>query len=163
MEKEYKAKVTDKDDKLIMRIFSDYENKRIVESISKIILKLVKKEDQTKQSVFNIDSARGNFATKIEDFWHNDKNGLQLKKYTLEMVIKYMVSLLDDFRLKLVKIRNENIKKPNLERSDYLMKYQSILLEVYSYLNNSITHKKIILHMCPELRIEQQLLNSLEK
>ncbi len=161
LELEYKAKINDKDDKLIMRIFNDYENKRIVESLSKIILKIVKKEDQNIQSVFNIDSARGNYATKIEDYWFNDKSGLQLKKYTLEMVIKYMINVLDKFRLNLVKIRDSNIKNPSIEKSDYIMKYQSLLLELNAYLNNSNTHKKIILHMCPELRMNQKLLDSI--
>jgi hypothetical protein len=163
LELEYKAKFNDKEDKLIMRIFGDYENKKLVESLSKIILKLVKKEDQKLQSVFNIDSARGNYATKIEDCWFNDKSGLQLKKYTLEMVIKYMVNVLDKFRLKLVEVRKQNIKKPTIDKSDYLMKYQCLLLEVNAFLNNTNTHKKIILHMCPELRIDQKLLESIEQ
>ncbi len=162
LELEYKAKLNDKEDKLIMRIFSDYENKKLVESLSKIILKLVKKEDKKLQSVFNIDSARGNYATKIEDCWFNDKSGLQLKKYTLEMVIKYMVNVLEKFRLKLVEVRKENIKNPSIDKSDFLMKYQCILLEVNSYLTNTNTHKKIILYMCPELRIDQKLLESIE-
>jgi hypothetical protein len=125
-----------------MRIFSDYENKKLVKSISDIILKIVKKENQNNQSVFNIDSSRGNYATKIENCWFNDKSGLQLKKYTLEMVIKYMINVLDKFRLKLVKIRDANIKKSTREQSDFIMKYQSILLEVNAFLTNSNTHKK---------------------
>ena len=76
--KEYKAKITDKDGKLFMRIFSDYDNKKLIKTMSDLILKFVKKEDQKTQAVFNIDSARGNYATNIEEFWHNDKNGLQL-------------------------------------------------------------------------------------
>ncbi len=163
LEKEYNCKMTDKDDKLIMRIFNDYENKKIVKSISNLIIKFVKKEDQRLQSVFNIDASRGNYATKIEDCWFNDKSGLQLKKYTLEMVINYMRNVLDKFRIKLVKIRAENIKKPTIDKSDYLMKYQSLLLELNAYLSDSNTHKKIILYMCPELRIEQKILESLTK
>ncbi len=163
LEKEYNCKMTDKDDKLIMRIFNDYENKKIVKSISNLIIKFVKKEDQRLQSVFNIDASRGNYATKIEDCWFNDKSGLQLKKYTLEMVINYMRNVLDKFRIKLVKIRAENIKKPTMDKSDYLMKYQSLLLELNAYLSDSNTHKKIILYMCPELRIEQKILESLTK
>ena len=145
-----------------MRIFSDYENKKLVKSISDIILKIVKKKDKKTQSVFNIDSARGNYATKIEDCWFNDKSGLQLKKYTLEMVIKYMLNVLDKFRLKLGEVRKENIKSSSIDKSDFLMKYQSILLEVIAFLTNSNTHKKIILHMCPELRMDQKLLDSIE-
>jgi hypothetical protein len=162
LELEYKAKINDKENKLIMRIFSDYENKKLVESLSKIILKLVKKEDKKLQSVFNIDSARGNYATKIEDCWFNDKSGLQLKKYTLEMVIKYMVNVLEKFRLKLVEVRKENIKNPTIDKSDFLMKYQCILLEVNAYLTNTNTHKKIILQLCPELRMDQKLLEAIE-
>ncbi len=162
LEQEYKAKIDDPENKLFMRIFSDYENKILIKSISDIILKIVKKEDKKNQSVFNIDSARGNYATKIEDCWFNDKSGLQLKKYTLEMVIKYMINVLDKFRLKLVKIRDDNMKKSSREKSDFIMKYQSILLEVIAYLTNSNTHKKIILHMCPELRMDQKLLESIE-
>jgi hypothetical protein len=130
-----------------MRIFSDYDNKILIKTLSDIILKIVKNEDQKLQSVFNIDSSRGNFATKIEDCWFNDKSGLQLKKYTLEMVIKYMINVLDKFRLHLVEVRNQNMKKSTREQSDFLMKYQSILLEVNAYLTNTNIHKKIILHI----------------
>ncbi len=163
LEQEYKCKLSDPNNKLIMRIFNDYENKKLIKSLSDIILKIVKKEDKKSQSVFNIDASRGNYATKIEDCWFNDKSGLQLKKYTLEMVIKYMVNVLDKFRLKLVEIRKQNIKKPTIDKSDFLMKYQSLLLELNAYLTNSNTHKKIILHMCPELRMDQKMLESIEK
>ena len=163
LEAEYKTKINNKEDKLFMRIFSDYENKKLVKSLSDIILKLVKKEDKKTQSVFNIDSARGNYATKIEDCWFNDKSGLQLKKYTLEMVIKYMINVLDKFRLKLVEVIKENINNPTIDKSDFIMKNQSLLLEVIAFLTNSNTHKKIILHMCPELRMDQKLLDSIEQ
>ena len=162
LEQEYNCKLNEPNNKLVMRIFSDYENKKLIESLSKIILKIVKKEDKKTQSVFNIDSARGNYATKIEDCWHNDKSGLQLKKYTLEMIIKYMINVLEKFRLKLVEVRKENIKNPTIDKSDYLMNNQTILLEVVAFLTNSNTHKKIILHMCPELRMDQKLLESIE-
>ncbi len=122
LEQEYKATIDDPENKLFMRIFNDYENKKLVKSLSDIILKIVKKENQKTQSVFNIDSARGNYATKIEDCWFNDKSGLQLKKYTLEMVIKYMINVLDKFRLKLVEVRKENMKKSSREQSDFIMK-----------------------------------------
>jgi hypothetical protein len=161
LESEYKCKLDDPNNKLFMRIFNDYENKRLIETLSNLILKVIKKEDQKLQSVFNIDSSRGNYATKIEDYWLNDKSGLQLKKYTLEMVIKYMLNILDKFRLTLVGIRKENIKKPCIEKSDFLMKYSTLLLELNSFLLNTNTHKKVILFMCPELRLDQKLLETI--
>ena len=161
LEKEYKAKITDKDGKLFIRIFSDYDNKKLIKTMSDLILKFVKKEDQKIQPVFNIDSARGNFATKIEDFWHNDKNGLQLKKYTLDVIIGYMVKVLDIFRQRLTNMHKENKINKDILITDYLMKNQSVLFEVTAYLTNSNTHKKIMIKMCPELRMEQKLLDAI--
>ncbi len=162
LELEYKAKITNKDDRLFMRIFNDYENKKIIKTLSDLILKFVKKNDQKTQSVFNIDSARGNYATKIEDFWHNDKNGLQLKKYTLDVIIGYMMKVMDVFRQRLSNMHAENKTKRDISVTDYIMKYQAVLFEVNAYLTNSNTHKKIILHMCPELRMDQHLLETLD-
>jgi hypothetical protein len=159
LELEYYRKIDDNNNSLFMRLFSDYENKKLIKTLSNLILKFVKKEDQKSQSVFNIDSARGNYATKIEDIWHNDKSGVQLKKYTLDMVIKYLLNVLDIFRQRLeIMIKKKN--KTSEER-DYVMKYQDIFIDVRSYLMNTNTHKKVILYLCPELRLDNNLLKTL--
>ena len=163
LEEEYNAKIHDGTDKLFMRIFSDYEKKKLVKTLSDLILKFVKKDNQKFQSVFNVDSARSNFATKIDDFWLNDKKGIQLRKFTIDKVVSYMIDVLDVFRLRLVRIRNENIKNPTSNRSDYIMKYQMILLEVVSFLTNSNTHTKIIMQLSPNLRCDEQLLQLCEQ
>ena len=161
LELEYNTQIMDKDSKLFMRIFSDYENKKLIKRLADLIIKFVKKEDQKLQPVFNIDSARGNYATKIEDFWHNDKSGLQLKKYTLDVIIDYMIKVMDIFRKKLILMCTENKTKKDIYVTDYIMKYQGLLLEVNSFLTNSNTHKKVILYMCPELRLEQDMIDSI--
>jgi hypothetical protein len=158
LEEEYNLKLDDKDNKLFMRIFSDFEKKKLIHSMSKVILRYLKKEDQKSQSVFNIDSSRGNYATKIQDIWHNDKKGLQLKKYTIDMMMKYMLNVMDIYRLKLVDMYNENKTKKNISVTDYIMEKQGMLLEVNSFLTNPNTHKKIILNMCSELRLEEKYL-----
>jgi hypothetical protein len=156
LELEYNRKINDRENGLFLRIFSDFERNKLIHTISKLILKFIKKKDQTSQSVFNIDSSRGNYATKIEKIWHNDKSGLQLKTYTLDMVIKYMLNVLEIFRQRLeILIKNRN--KTNDER-DYVMKYQDLFLDVRAFLTNSNIHKKIILYMCPELRIDEKML-----
>jgi hypothetical protein len=161
LELEYKATIADKDDKLFMRIFMDFEKKKLVKTLSDLILKFVKKEDQKLQPVFNIDSARGNYATKIQDFWHNDKSGLQLKKYTLDMIIKYMINVMDIYRQKLCNMYTQNKIDKSGYVTDYIMKNQSLLLEVNAFLTNSNTHKKVILFMCPELRLDNEMLESI--
>jgi hypothetical protein len=161
LEAEYDRKINDKENKLFMRIFSDYENKKLIKTLSDLILKFVKKEDQKIQSVFNIDSARGNYATKIENYWLNDKSGLQLKKYTLDVVITYMLKVMDIFRQNLMKMCTENKIKRDIYVTDYIMKYQCLLLEVNAFLTNSNTHKKVILFLCPELRLDQDMIESI--
>ena len=158
LEDEYNAKINDGSDKLFMRIFSDYEKKKLVKTLSDLILKFVKKDQQKFQSVFNIDSARLNFATKIDDFWLNDKKGIQLRKFTIDKVVNFMIDVLEVFRLRLVKMRTENIKKSTVERSDYLMTYQKLLFEVANFLNHPSTHTKIITELSPNLRCDEQLL-----
>ena len=96
--------------------------------------------------MFNIDSARGNFATKIEDLWLNDKSGLQLKKYTLDVVVEYFLKVLDIFGERLSNMFKE--KKKTISTMDYIMSNQSILYEVRSFLTNSNTHKKVISMLC---------------
>ena len=158
LEEEYDAKINDGTDKLFMRIFSDYNKKKLVKTLSDLILKFVKKDQQKFQSVFNIDSARSNFATKIDDFWLNDKKGLQLRKFTVDKVVHFMIDVLEVFRLQLVEIRKENIKNPTPQRNDYLMENQTLLLEVVSFLTNSNTHTKIITQLSPNLRCDEQML-----
>ena len=160
LEEEYNAKINDGSDKLFMRIFTDYEKKKLVKTLSDLILKFVKKDDQKFQSVFNIDSARFNFATKIDDFWMNDKKGIKLRKFTIDKVVNFMIDVLEVFRLRLVRMRKENIIKSTIERSDYLMTNQKLLFEVVNFLNHPSTHTKIITELSPNLRYEydEQLL-----
>jgi hypothetical protein len=162
LELEYKAKINDKEDKLFMRIFNDYEKKKLVKTLGDLILKFVKKEDQKIQPVFNIDSARGNYATKIEDCWFNDKNGLQLKKYTLDVIVGFMCNVMNIYRQKLIMMYENNKKQKNASVIDYIMKYQSLLIDVNAFLTNSNVHKKIIIYMCPELRIDDKMLEMIK-
>ena len=161
LEEEYKRKISDTNDEIFIRIFNDYKNNKLIKTLADLILKFVKKEDQKTQSVFNIDSARGNFATKIEDLWFNDKSGLQLKKHTLDVIVEYFLKVLDVFGERLSKMFKE--KKKTISTMDYIMLNQSILYEVRSFLTNSNTHKKVIYMLCPELRLDQKFLEAIEE
>jgi hypothetical protein len=157
-EEEYNLKIDDKDNKLFMRIFSDFKKRKLITSLCNVIVRIIKNEDQKKQSVFNIDASRGNFATKIQDIWHNDKKGLQLKKYTVDVITKFMINIMDIYRERLIEMYNENKIKKNTSVSDYIMEYQGLLFDINSFLTNPNTQKKIILQLCPELRFDENLL-----
>jgi hypothetical protein len=156
-EEEYNLKLDDKDNKLFMRIFSDFKKRKLIQSLCNVIVRIIKKEDHKKQSVFNIDASRGNYATKIQDIWHNDKKGLQLKKYTIDVVTKYMLNIMDIYRERLVEMYNENKIKKNISVTDYIMEYQGLLFDINSFLTSPNTHKRIILQLCPELRFDENL------
>jgi len=157
-EEEYNLKLDDTDNRLFMRIFSDFKKRKLIQSMCNVIVRIIKKEDQKQQSVFNIDASRGNYATKIQDIWHNDKKGLQLKKYTIDVVTKYMLNIMDIYRARLVEMYNENKIKKNINVTDYIMEYQGLLFDINSFLTNPNTHKRIILQLCPELRFEEKYL-----
>ena len=161
LEKEYKRKINNPSNELFKRIFSDYTNKKLIKTLCDLILKFVKKDNQETQSVFNIDSSRGNFATKIEDLWFNDKSGLQLKKYTLDMIIKFMLNVLDVYGQRLEKMIKQ--KNKTRETMDYIMVNQNLFLEVRSFLTNSNTHKKVMIMLCPELRIDPKMIKEIEE
>ena len=150
----YNKKISDSSNSLFMEIFNDYNNKTLIKTLSDLILKFIKKEDQKNQSVFILDSARSNYAIRIENIWLNDKGGSQFKKYTLDMVIKYMLNILDIYRLRL----EDMIKKKNktqMER-DYVTSYQNMYVELKSYLMNTNTHKRVISCISPELKMNDK-------
>ena len=157
-EEEYNLKLDDKENKIFMRIFSDFKKRKLIGSLCNVIVRIIKKEDIKQQSVFNIDASRGNFATKIQDIWHNDKKGLQLKKYTIDVITKYMLNIMDIYRMKLLDMYNENKIKKDINVTDFIMEKQGMLLDVNAFLTNPNTHKRIILNMCPELRMDDKML-----
>jgi hypothetical protein len=157
-EEEFNLKLDDKDNKIFMRIFSDFKKRKLITSLCNVIVRIIKNEDKKKQSVFNIDASRGNYATKIQDIWHNDKKGLQLKKYTIDVVTKFMINIMDIYRERLVDMYNENKIKKNVSVSDYIMEYQGLLFDINSFLTSPNTHKKIIIQLCPELKFDENLL-----
>ena len=155
---EYKCKLDENDDSLFMKIFRDYEKKRLAKTMADIIVRIIIKDDKNKQSVFNIDFARGNFATKAETHWMNDKKGVELKKFTLTKVVEYMINVLDIFRKQLCKISENNKTKRDTKLMDYFMLNQKRMYEVSSFITNPTTHTKIMMLLCPELRFDEQFL-----
>jgi hypothetical protein len=58
---------------------------------------------------------------------------------------------------------NENKIKKDINVTDYIMEKQGLLLDVNAFLTNPNTHKKIVLNMCSELRMDDLLLESLQE
>jgi hypothetical protein len=140
-----------------MKIFRDYEKKHLAKTIADIILHIIIKDDKSKQSVFNIDFARGNFATKSDTHWMNDKKGVELKKFTLSKIVEYMINILEIFRKQLCKLCENNKTKRDTKLMDYFMLNQKRMYEVSSFITNPTTHTRIMMLLCPDLRFDEML------
>ena len=155
---EYKCKLDANDDALFMKIFRDYEKKHLAKTIADIILRIIIKDNKHLQPVFNIDFARGNFATKSETHWLNDKKGVELKRLTLTKVVEYMINVLDIFRKQLCKINEKNKVRLDMDLMDYFVLNQKRMYEVSSFITDPTTHTKIMMLLCPELRFDETFL-----
>ncbi len=160
LELEYKSKLITKDCKLQQLIISDFKNKRLNDTIARLILKFVKKDDLKLQSVFNTDSTRFNYATKLEQAWLTDKLGLKLRDIILTPVIEYIIDSLQPLREEVEKQLLINKKKPNLERSDFIMNNSHFLMEVNYSLVKKRTHDQILFIISPQLHLESQNLEN---
>ena len=161
LELEYKSKLITKDCKLQQLIISDFKNKRLIDTIAKLILIFVKKDDLKLQSIFNTDSSRCNYATKLEKAWLSDKLGLKLRDIIITPVIEYIIDSLQPLREEVEKQLILNKKTPNGDRSDFIMNNSHYIMEVNYSLVKKRTHDQILYKISPQLQLEE-LNNNLE-
>ena len=94
--------ITEKDyketSKLEEKILYYYSKNKLAESLIQILLPILKKDDPTKQSVFNTDSTRNNFATKYEDEWKPDKAGIYLNKQIIKPFCNIIIEIITLYR-----------------------------------------------------------------
>jgi DNA repair exonuclease SbcCD ATPase subunit len=157
LELEYECKINEKECKLQLLIIKDYKNKRLIDTICKIILKFIKKEELSLQSIFNTDCSRGNYATKLETTWLNDKFGMKFRDIILSPIIEYIINALEPLRNKIVKLSELNRKSPSMDKSDFIMENSNSLLELNCMLVKKKTYEQIIYKLSPQLQLEFNL------
>ncbi len=158
LEKHYKTKINTEDCKLQTKMVNDFNNKKLIDVILKLILKFIKNNNLTLQSVFNTDSTRSNYATKLNKSWYNDKLGLQLKNIILIPVIQYLLTALEYLNTKLVVETNANYKCSSIARIEFIVKYTEGFLKTKNFLNDKKTHDEIIFKLAPHLRFDKEYL-----
>jgi hypothetical protein len=158
LELEYDSKIDDEKFILQHKIISDFKHKRLFDTVAKLILKFVKKDDLKFQSVFNTDISRCTYATKIEKAWLNDKLGLKLREIILIPAIEYIIDSLQPLREEVEKQLFINKKNPSVERSDFIMNNSHYLMEVNYTLVKKRTHDQILYKISPLLHLDTQFL-----
>ena len=158
LELEYKCKINDKNYKLQQLIISDFKNKRLIDTVSRLMLKFVKKDDLKLQSVFNTDVSRCNYATKMEKAWLHDKFGLKLREIILTPIIEYVIDSLQPLREEVERQLVINKKTPSMERSDFIMNNSHFLMEVNYNLVKKRTHDQILYKIAPQLHLDTKFM-----
>lgn len=84
------------------KLISEYRHKTLTNFIGNIIVKTYKKEDPSKQSLWNSDTARLTYVIRVlldknNIDWTVDKKGLRTHKCIIEPVLDYILECLDSF------------------------------------------------------------------
>lgn len=122
----YKIKETQtKNYDLEKHILNDYEHNLFINNITATILKSVKKNDPTQQSIYNTDTTRLNYIIKSTlDLWIEDKSGLSLTRLVIKPILETIKSLILDYQEyitnEVTKLKNKiNIIKSKQDKKKY--------------------------------------------
>ena len=105
-----------KTNKLQKALLKDFKNKTLVDTIIKILLGFLHKDNIHSQSVFNTDTARYNYAAKHDSKWKPDKAG----EYLNTTVIKPFCTIIKTLMMQFVKYKyaQSDYRKKKLYNKD---------------------------------------------
>lgn len=143
--------------KLQKEIIKDYKSESIIKYICDIILKNIKKDDVTTQSVFNTDYSRLNYAIKISKRkWDEDKAGSRFIELVIKPTLKCINNLLDEYRLNLSNKYHELRYDEDVnDTEEFKNIFQNMILiyEIQAKISSTTTLKQIIKELAPNLRL----------
>ena len=128
------------DDVYISEVFSAHKNKTIGKYLGDVIVKLYKKEDPSKQSIWNTDTHR--FTYMLKKFIHTEKSMWMVDKKGVDMVDNIVTPITDDIRKLAIKYRDEN----NFDNCDgeKVMLINSIFVSLIADIDNKKVQNEIL-------------------
>jgi hypothetical protein len=151
-------KILDDPNKFILQkeIIKDYKSGSFTKYISDTILKNIKKDDITIQSVFNTDYSRLNYAIKISKRkWDEDKAGSKFIELVITPTLTCINNLLEEYRTDLSnKHDNSRYNKDINDTEEFKSLLQNIFViyEIQAKIMANSTIKMIIKELAPSLR-----------
>jgi hypothetical protein len=106
-----------KTNKLHKLLAKDQKNSTLSDSFTKILAKILKKDNPHLQSIFNVDVTRDNYATKDEDSWKKDKAGMLLNEKIIQPFCTIIKSLMRNY-IK-YKVSKSSHRKKQLMKESY--------------------------------------------
>jgi len=131
-------------------------NKTIVDYLGNIIVQAYKKDDPSKQSIWNSDSTRLTYVIRElidkKPDWQVDKKGVKTTKYIIAPLLEYIRQLMADF------IENNRLEN-FLHDSDWRMKRRIDNLnaagEICYNIKNKILSEQLIKHIAPHFYLNK--------
>jgi len=161
--KELTAKIVNNKNYIIHScIIKDFKDGNFIKYISEIILSIIKKDDPSKQSIWNTDSSRLNYAIKLSvNKWSEDKSGLKFSDLVIKPTLIQIKILLDEYKKYILntftQLSNQNKKLIGYKLLENIPFIEELNTNIMS---ESITIKPIIRYLSATLRFLESELNN---
>jgi len=147
---------SDDENDLAQTIIKSHDNKTIVDYLGNIIVQAYKKDDPTKQSIWNSDSTRLTYMIRElidkKPDWQVDKKGVKTTRYIIAPLLEYIRQLMADF------IENNRLEN-FLHDSDWRMKKRMDNLksacEICYNIKNKFLSEQLIKHIAPHFYLNK--------
>jgi hypothetical protein len=144
-------------------IVKDFKDGNFIKYISEIILNIVKKDDPSKQSIWNTDSSRLNYAIKLSvDKWAEDKSAIKFTDLVIKPTLLQIKLLLEEYKKYILDTFNE-LPTVNKKTIGFKLLEKIPLIEELNtnIMSESITIKPIIRYLSSTLRFLESELKKL--
>jgi len=141
---------------LTQTIINCHKDKTIVDYLGNIIVQAYKKDDPSKQSIWNSDSTRLTYVIRElidkNPDWTVDKKGVKTTKYVIDPLLEYIRQLMEDFMddNKLEDYLNEHVTK--MKRR---MENLTASAEICYNIKNKILSEQIIKYIAPHFYLNK--------
>lgn len=141
---------SDDENDLAQTIIKSHDNKTIVDYLGNIIVQAYKKDDPSKQSIWNSDSTRLTYMIRElidkKPDWQVDKKGVKTTRYVIAPLLEYIRQLMAEF------IEDNRLEK-FLHDSEWRMKKRMTNLksagEICFNIKNKILSEQLLKHIAP--------------
>lgn len=157
------SELNDSEEMELIDVIIHYHKKQKLDKfIGEFIVKMYKKSDPGKQSIWNSDTNRLTYIIKEliknnKSNWTIDKKGIKTKEYIINPLLVYLKPLVTTYMLELP----NQIKKANTNKILTLNKNAVSAAEVLNEINTGILADNIIKQIAPHFYLSKQMKNNL--
>ncbi|QKF94135.1 zinc finger C2H2-type protein [Fadolivirus algeromassiliense] len=137
-------------EEFVEMLISEYRHKTLVNFIGDILIKTYKKDDPSKQSVWNSDTSRLTYvirellATNDID-WRVDKKGIKTNKYIIEPIMDYISNSINSF----ITNFDTNYRFDSTSEAEKKMLKLKHATEINQQINDKVLSEEVLKYIAP--------------